>query len=188
MARWTIPYRRRTAMPSRPPTTCAGACRCCCCCGTSPTAPPGPPVGAAPAASSWSKPWSTGSTVPRRTASTVRCSRPIWTKAAPFLLLDGLDEVPITVQRDGQNCHPREQLLSALADALPIWQQAGKPHPAHQSPLRPRPERACAPRPAQCRAGAAADGIANPVHPALVPYPGQARARRRPASQPEPPR
>jgi formylglycine-generating enzyme required for sulfatase activity len=46
-------------------------------------------------------------------------------QGSAFLLLDGLDEVPITVQRDGQNCHPREQLLSALADALPIWQQAG---------------------------------------------------------------
>ena len=53
-----------------------------------------------------------------------------------FVLLDGLDEVPISKSRDGATVYPRELLLSGLADALAgdgaldaraarNWQQAG---------------------------------------------------------------
>lgn len=42
-----------------------------------------------------------------------------------FLLLDGLDEVPVSGTREGHAVFPRELLLSGLADALPEWLQAG---------------------------------------------------------------
>jgi Uncharacterized conserved protein len=42
-----------------------------------------------------------------------------------FLLLDGLDEVPISDTRDGATVFPRDLLLSGLADALPTWLKAG---------------------------------------------------------------
>ncbi|WP_295383736.1 hypothetical protein [uncultured Thiodictyon sp.] len=42
-----------------------------------------------------------------------------------FLLLDGLDEVPISQVRDGVSVYPRALLLAGLADALPHWEQAG---------------------------------------------------------------
>lgn len=42
-----------------------------------------------------------------------------------FLLLDGLDEVPISESRDGATVYPRELLLSGLTNALPTWQKAG---------------------------------------------------------------
>ncbi|SUS08778.1 Sulphatase-modifying factor protein [Candidatus Defluviicoccus seviourii] len=42
-----------------------------------------------------------------------------------FLLLDGLDEVPVSDTREGHAVFPRELLLSGLADALPEWLQAG---------------------------------------------------------------
>lgn len=40
-----------------------------------------------------------------------------------FLLLDGLDEVPVS--RPGGEAYPRELLVSGLADALPAWLKAG---------------------------------------------------------------
>ena len=42
-----------------------------------------------------------------------------------FLLLDGLDEVPITDTRDGVTVYPRDLLLSGLGDALPTWLEVG---------------------------------------------------------------
>ena len=42
-----------------------------------------------------------------------------------FLLLDGLDEVPVSQHRRDVTTYPRELLLSGLADALPVWQRAG---------------------------------------------------------------
>jgi hypothetical protein len=42
-----------------------------------------------------------------------------------FLLLDGLDEVPVFDTRDGAPVYPRDLLLSGLADALPAWLKAG---------------------------------------------------------------
>jgi formylglycine-generating enzyme required for sulfatase activity len=42
-----------------------------------------------------------------------------------FLLLDGLDEVPVTDSRDGTTVYPRDLLLTGLADALPVWLEAG---------------------------------------------------------------
>ncbi len=42
-----------------------------------------------------------------------------------FLLLDGLDEVAVTEEKEGVTVYPRELLLSGLADALPIWLKAG---------------------------------------------------------------
>jgi len=42
-----------------------------------------------------------------------------------FLLLDGLDEVPVSEQRDGVACYPRALLLSGLADALAQWEKRG---------------------------------------------------------------
>ena len=42
-----------------------------------------------------------------------------------FVLLDGLDEVPVSERRDGVTVYPRALLLSGLADALPAWQKAG---------------------------------------------------------------
>ncbi|MFO1153685.1 MAG: SUMF1/EgtB/PvdO family nonheme iron enzyme [Rhodospirillales bacterium] len=42
-----------------------------------------------------------------------------------FLLLDGLDEVPVSDTRDGATVYPRDLLLSGLADALPVWLEAG---------------------------------------------------------------
>ena len=42
-----------------------------------------------------------------------------------FLLLDGLDEVPVSQPRDGITLYPRALLLSGLADALPTWERAG---------------------------------------------------------------
>lgn len=42
-----------------------------------------------------------------------------------FLLLDGLDEVPVSDTRDGATVFPRDLLLSGLEDALPTWLKAG---------------------------------------------------------------
>ena len=44
-----------------------------------------------------------------------------------FLLLDGLDEVPVStaVSALGGEAYPRELLVSGLADALPAWLKAG---------------------------------------------------------------
>ena len=42
-----------------------------------------------------------------------------------FLLLDGLDEVPLSEPRDGIDTYPRALLLSGLADALPAWEKSG---------------------------------------------------------------
>jgi hypothetical protein len=42
-----------------------------------------------------------------------------------LLLLDGLDEVPVSDTRAGATVYPRDQLLTGLADALPIWLKAG---------------------------------------------------------------
>jgi hypothetical protein len=42
-----------------------------------------------------------------------------------FLLLDGLDEVPVSEAHDGATVYPRLLLLSGLADALPAWEKAG---------------------------------------------------------------
>jgi 3',5'-cyclic AMP phosphodiesterase CpdA len=42
-----------------------------------------------------------------------------------FLLLDGLDEVPVAEARDGTTVYPRDLLVSGLADALPGWEVAG---------------------------------------------------------------
>jgi formylglycine-generating enzyme required for sulfatase activity/MinD-like ATPase involved in chromosome partitioning or flagellar assembly len=42
-----------------------------------------------------------------------------------FLLLDGLDEVPVSDTRDGAEVYPRDLLLTGLADALPVWLEAG---------------------------------------------------------------
>jgi len=42
-----------------------------------------------------------------------------------FLLLDGLDEVPVSQSRDGITRYPRALLLAGLADALPHWERAG---------------------------------------------------------------
>lgn len=42
-----------------------------------------------------------------------------------FLLLDGLDEVPVSQARDGTTLYPRALLLSGLADALPHWERTG---------------------------------------------------------------
>ena len=42
-----------------------------------------------------------------------------------FLLLDGLDEVPVSESRNGATVYPRQLLLSGLADALPKWEAAG---------------------------------------------------------------
>ena len=42
-----------------------------------------------------------------------------------LLVLDGMDEVPVKTQSSTGPWHPRQQLLSALADACPIWGAAG---------------------------------------------------------------
>jgi len=42
-----------------------------------------------------------------------------------FLLLDGLDEVPVCETRDGRRIYPRGLLLSGLIAALPEWERAG---------------------------------------------------------------
>lgn len=42
-----------------------------------------------------------------------------------LLLLDGLDEVPVSDTRDGATVYPRDLLLSGLAEALPTWLKAG---------------------------------------------------------------
>jgi hypothetical protein len=42
-----------------------------------------------------------------------------------FLLLDGLDEVPISDTSADATVYPRDLLLTALADALPVWLKAG---------------------------------------------------------------
>lgn len=42
-----------------------------------------------------------------------------------FLLLDGLDEVPVSEPQHGATIYPRQLLLSGLADALPAWETAG---------------------------------------------------------------
>ncbi len=47
------------------------------------------------------------------------------TAGSVFLLLDGLDEVPISEHRPGITLYPRALLLSGLADALPTWERLG---------------------------------------------------------------
>jgi hypothetical protein len=42
-----------------------------------------------------------------------------------LLLLDGLDEVPVSDTRAGATVYPRDLLLTGLAEALPIWLKAG---------------------------------------------------------------
>jgi formylglycine-generating enzyme required for sulfatase activity len=42
-----------------------------------------------------------------------------------FLLLDGLDEVPVSDTRAGAEVYPRDLLLTGLADVLPVWLKAG---------------------------------------------------------------
>jgi formylglycine-generating enzyme required for sulfatase activity len=42
-----------------------------------------------------------------------------------FLLLDGLDEVPVSDTRAGAEVYPRDLVLTGLADALPAWLKAG---------------------------------------------------------------
>lgn len=42
-----------------------------------------------------------------------------------LLVLDGMDEVPVSSGSTGAAWHPRRQLLAALADACPIWCAAG---------------------------------------------------------------
>jgi formylglycine-generating enzyme required for sulfatase activity len=42
-----------------------------------------------------------------------------------FLLLDGLDEVPVSDTREGATVYPRDLLLTGLANALPVWLKAG---------------------------------------------------------------
>ena len=42
-----------------------------------------------------------------------------------FLLLDGLDEVPVTTERAGVTHYPRALLLAGLTDARPTWEAAG---------------------------------------------------------------
>jgi hypothetical protein len=46
-------------------------------------------------------------------------------RGSAFLLLDGLDEVPVSATRDGATVYPRALLLAGLADALPVWERAG---------------------------------------------------------------
>jgi hypothetical protein len=46
-------------------------------------------------------------------------------QGSAFLLLDGLDEVPVSQPRDGVTLYPRALLLSGLADTLPHWERAG---------------------------------------------------------------
>ena len=41
------------------------------------------------------------------------------------MLLDGLDEVPVSDTRDSATVYPRDLLLTGLADALPVWLKAG---------------------------------------------------------------
>ncbi len=42
-----------------------------------------------------------------------------------FLLLDGLDEVPVSAVGDRATVYPRELVVTGLADALPTWLEAG---------------------------------------------------------------
>jgi formylglycine-generating enzyme required for sulfatase activity len=42
-----------------------------------------------------------------------------------LLLLDGVDEVPVSAGSDGREHHPRAMLLAGLADALPGWTRRG---------------------------------------------------------------
>jgi len=42
-----------------------------------------------------------------------------------FLLLDGLDEVPVSDTRADATVYPRDLLLTGLADAVPVWLKAG---------------------------------------------------------------
>ena len=42
-----------------------------------------------------------------------------------FLLLDGIDEVPVSDTRAGATVYPRDLLLTGVADALPAWLKAG---------------------------------------------------------------
>jgi len=42
------------------------------------------------------------------------------TIGSAFLLLDGLDKLAEAATRDGVTVYPRELVLSALADALPV--------------------------------------------------------------------
>jgi formylglycine-generating enzyme required for sulfatase activity len=42
-----------------------------------------------------------------------------------LLVLDGMDEVPVSSPSNIGSWHPRQQLLTAMADACPIWSAAG---------------------------------------------------------------
>jgi Uncharacterized conserved protein len=46
-------------------------------------------------------------------------------EGSAFLLLDGLDEVPVSDPRDGADVYPRDVLLHSLEMALPTWIKAG---------------------------------------------------------------
>jgi formylglycine-generating enzyme required for sulfatase activity len=46
-------------------------------------------------------------------------------QGSAFLLLDGMDEVPVSEPRGGLTLYPRALLLSGLTDALPAWERAG---------------------------------------------------------------
>ncbi len=43
-----------------------------------------------------------------------------------LLLLDGMDEVPVSRERGGEILYPRKALISGLADALGYWKEQGK--------------------------------------------------------------
>ena len=68
-----------------------------------------------------------------------------------FLLLDGLDEVPVSETRDRTTAYPRDLLLSGLADALPDVAEGRQPRAAHQPSLRPGRSRPASLGPAELR-------------------------------------
>jgi hypothetical protein len=59
-----------------------------------------------------------------------------------LLLLDGVDEVPVSVKSAAGKWLPRHQLLSALADACPNWIKAGNRLLLTSRPYDPLPEQA----------------------------------------------
>ena len=59
-----------------------------------------------------------------------------------LLVLDGMDEVPVSATADGRKWLPREALVSALADACPRWSQQGHRVLLTSRPYGLSPERA----------------------------------------------